>query len=175
MKNDCGNIPPVKSDSATVQALLEINIDLLRQAVRLLESMDDMQYRSAGRFGPQLRHILEFYECFLAGRPAGIVDYDARRRDELLEANREEAVRRINALIRHLSVINGDGPLQVRMEEALLPSSASRELQVLASHTTHHFALIAMIVAPLGHELEKDFGVARSTLRYRTQAALCAQ
>jgi len=65
-------------------------------------------------------------------------------------------------------------PLFVRAEEE--PEGASsgpswslstvhRELQFLGSHTTHHFALIAVLLRTLGHEPPAEFGVAPSTLR----------
>jgi hypothetical protein len=47
-----------------------------------------------------------------------------------------------------------------------MPSSISRELQVLSSHTIHHFALIAMTLRMHGVELDAEFGMAPSTLRY---------
>ena len=79
--------------------------------------------------------------------------------------------------------VREDRLLLVRMEDApagvedvLLPSSTSRELQSLMSHTTHHFALIAMMLRTRGLSVERDFGVARSTLRYQERtAAACAQ
>ncbi len=45
-------------------------------------------------------------------------------------------------------------------------SSLRRELHFLLSHTVHHYALIAMILARHGVEVEPDFGVAPSTLRH---------
>jgi len=39
-------------------------------------------------------------------------------------------------------------------------------LQVLSSHTVHHFALIAMTLRLHGVEMEPGFGMAPSTLRY---------
>ena len=52
------------------------------------------------------------------------------------------------------------------ISECFMDSSISRELQVLSSHTVHHFALIAMTLRMHGVELDSDFGMAPSTLRY---------
>lgn len=166
--------------------LVDTNIDLLRQALRLLGGISDREYSephpltAPQRVGPQMRHILEFYECFLNGAAQGTIDYDARRRDASVEHSRQAARERIGSLIERLSHIREDAALRVRMEDApegmedaFLASSVARELQVLASHTTHHFALIAMILQLHGYRVEPDFGVARSTLRYRRDA--CAQ
>jgi hypothetical protein len=65
----------------------------------------------------------------------------------------------------------------VRMEDAaavcepFMESSIDRELQVLSSHTIHHFALIAMTLRLHGVEMPPDFGMAPSTLRYQAEAA----
>ena len=45
-------------------------------------------------------------------------------------------------------------------------SSVERELQVLLSHTVHHYALIAVALRLHGHPVDEEFGVAPSTLRY---------
>jgi hypothetical protein len=50
--------------------------------------------------------------------------------------------------------------------EGFMESSISRELQVLSSHTVHHFALIAITLRVHGVEIDSDFGMAPSTLRY---------
>jgi hypothetical protein len=52
------------------------------------------------------------------------------------------------------------------VREGFMESSISRELQVLSSHTVHHFALIAITLRTHGVELDSDFGMAPSTLRY---------
>lgn len=160
-------------------ALLNANVQLLDQSLRLLPAIDDATYRY---IGPQLRHIIEFYECFLIGVREGVIDYDARRRDLALEQCRAAAEHRIRGIASSLTRVREDRLLLVRMEDApsgiedvLLPSSTSRELQSLMSHTTHHFALIAMMLRARGGEVERDFGVARSTLRHHERtAAACA-
>ena len=48
-----------------------------------------------------------------------------------------------------------------------MTSSIGRELQALSSHTIHHFALMAMTLQALGFQLDRDFGMAPSTLRYQ--------
>jgi len=161
-------------------ALLNVNVQLLDQSLRLLPALDDATCR---HIGTQLRHIIEFYECFLTGVRDGVVDYDARRRDIALEQCRAAAEHRIRGISWSLTRVREDRLLLVRMEDApagledeLLPSSTSRELQSLMSHTTHHFALIAMTLRGRGVEVERDFGVARSTLRHQERmAAACAR
>jgi len=164
-------------------ALVETNVRWLRQALRLVGSLDDTSYTTTPRglnphrAGAHLRHILEFYQCFLEGMESSHIDYDARRRDDTIEYSRDSASAAIRAIIRTLETsrdLYQERIIWVRMEDAdsnavrerFMESSISRELQVLSSHTVHHFALIAMTLRMHGVEIDPDFGMAPSTLRY---------
>jgi uncharacterized damage-inducible protein DinB len=168
--------------------LISANIGWLRQAEILLSRISDAAYTATPsglaphKAGGHLRHILEFYECFLAGLPASHIDYDARQRDLSLERSRQAAQERIHRLIRCLeteSALRTDSVVWVRIEdsagsripEPFLISSVGRELQVLSSHTIHHFALMAMALRALGVPVDPDFGMAPSTLRYMAAQA----
>src|SRR5438309_1690210 len=89
-------------------ALIAINIRWLRQALRLLEQLDDMVYSATApgfaphRAGSHLRHVLEFYQCFLEGLELLHIDYDSRRRDEAIERSRAAASTAIRSVIRAL-------------------------------------------------------------------------
>jgi hypothetical protein len=52
-------------------------------------------------------------------------------------------------------------------EDVYLISSIGRELQALSSHTIHHFALIAITLRLHGFDVDQDFGMSPSTLRYQ--------
>ena len=164
--------------------LIETNIAWLCQAKELVEQLDDATYTasprslSPHRVGGHLRHILEFYECFLDGMESSHVDYDARKRDMAIEKHRHAALARIDSIIHALRTereLLSDGIIWVRMEDAqtvditesFMISSTGRELQILSSHTIHHFALIGMTLKAMGYEVDRDFGMAPSTLRYR--------
>ena len=162
-------------------ALITTNIRWLRQALRLLERLDDSVYSSTApgfgphRVGAHLRHILEFYQCFLDGLDGSHIDYDSRRRDESIERSRHAASIAITSIIHALGAhAEQERIVWVRMEDAeasgvansFMESSISRELQVLSSHTVHHFALIAMTLRAHGVQIDPDFGMAPSTLRY---------
>jgi len=164
-------------------ALIETNVRWLRQALRLVGSLDDSAYATAPRglaphrAGAHLRHILDFYRCFLEGLEFSHIDYDARRRDNTVEHSRDAASSAIRSIIRALETspeLSHERIIWVRMEDAdgaavregFMESSISRELQVLSSHTVHHFALIAITLRMHGVELDPEFGMAPSTLRY---------
>src|SRR5262245_60681866 len=88
--------------------LIEQNIESIDRALRLLEQLDDDAYRSCPaslaphRVGGHIRHILEFYECFLEGLVFSHVDYDARRRDESVETSRTVAMERLRSVRQRL-------------------------------------------------------------------------
>jgi hypothetical protein len=162
-------------------ALIAANIRWLRQALRLLERLDDCVYSGAApgfaphRVGAHLRHVVEFYQCFLDGLEWSHIDYDSRRRDESIERCRQTASIAIRSIIHALATRSEQERIVwVRMEDAgasgvrdsFMESSVSRELQVLSSHTVHHFALIAMTLRAHGVQMDPDFGMAPSTLRH---------
>jgi hypothetical protein len=130
-----------------------------------------------------LRHVLEFYQCFVEGLESSHIDYDSRRRDEAIERSRDAACSAIRSVIRILETSRGlreERIIWVRMEDAestavrdsFMESSVSRELQVLSSHTVHHFALIAVTLRAHGIYMDPDFGMAPSTLRHLASQAV---
>ena len=164
----------------TCKELVQVNIGWLRQALALLDQMDDETFSTSPpgltphRVGSHLRHVLEFYQCFLDGLATSRIDYDARKRDESIERRRQSAttsIRSIISLLEEVSSFEEDWELAVRMENAdedvYLISSVGRELQALSSHTIHHFALIAITLRLQGFDVDQDFGMSPSTLRYQ--------
>ena len=166
-----------------VRDLADLNIELLEQAVEVLSSIDDETYvRPAELFdgqrvGGHIRHIVEFYECLFEGVRTGVVDYAARRRDRLVETNRSAAIVRLASVCSQLysesRLLNG-AELLVRPEDAAhghFGSTGGRELEAVASHTVHHFALISVLLRYFGLPVRGDFGVSKATLRYRASKA----
>jgi hypothetical protein len=164
--------------------LVDVNLAWLRQALALVERIDDEVFArtprgmAPHRVGSHLRHVLEFYECFLDGLEFGRIDYDSRKRNEAVERHRTSATAAICSITRRMesvSCMKADAVLDVRMENAeadvWLTSSMGRELQALSSHTIHHFALMAVTLRLQGVEVHPDFGMSPSTLRYQAARA----
>lgn len=163
--------------------LITPNRVLLRQGMALLECLSDRRYADPVRgwapVGAQYRHVLEHYQAFLAGIDAGCVNYDDRARDARLERFRHAALEATRSCLAALEALEGrdDRTVEVHMDSGAGPdrldwrsSSAGRELQFLCSHTVHHFALIKLLLDG-AVELDRDFGMAPSTLAYqRTDA-----
>jgi len=152
--------------------------DLLEGARELVLELDVETFAGPGpaggaSVGAHLRHCLEAFESLLAGLPRGAVDYDTRRRDARAEREPFAALERIEALRAALLeeiAPAADGPLGVRADEPDLPpeagfvaSSLARELRAVASHTVHHFAVVALQLRVAGVAVDARFGVAKST------------
>jgi hypothetical protein len=171
---------PAKNTTTAITELISANVAWLKQALSLVQQLDDVMFSSSPpglaphRVGSHLRHVLEFYQCFLDGLATSRIDYDARKRDESIERQRQSAttsIRSIILLLEEVSSFDENRALAVRMENAdedvYLSSSVGRELQALSSHTIHHFALIAITLRVHGLEVDPDFGMSPSTLRYQ--------
>lgn len=182
-----------------MKGLIQANIHYLKQAAKLVDMLEDGSYvRCEPMFynstiGGHLRHCLEHYESFIEGITHGRIDYDARHRDELVENKTKAARERIDTIVSELvalemqmdegSVSAHDRELRVKMDcgshqecgdatggsSLWQVSSIGRELQFLVSHTVHHFAMIRGISQGVGEEMDKNFGMAPSTLRYQEQ------
>lgn len=165
-------------------------IGLLERAVGLIEQIKDDVYVSTsplsprGSIGGHFRHILNFYQNFVAGIESGRINYNLRQRDALIERERRYAIKTISktiAALRSLPGLEGERPLLVSTEEngervpIWCASSVLRELDFLQSHTVHHYSLVAMLLRL--HEIDpgEDFGVAPSTLKYWKEEPACAQ
>ncbi|MFK8053175.1 MAG: DinB family protein [Woeseiaceae bacterium] len=155
-----------------------LGLDRLRLVV---ERLSDSQYAQAtppcnSGIGAHVRHVLDHYDAFFSGVDNGVIDYDRRRRDPETEVSRAKAQQRIRLIkdqLERLSNIQAVNNVRVIMDcgssdstTVEADSSLVRELQFLVSHTVHHDALIAASANTLNIDLDKQFGVAPSTLRY---------
>jgi uncharacterized damage-inducible protein DinB len=126
--------------------------------------------------GAHVRHILDRFQCFFAGLQSGTINYDARKRDQSIEANLEAASFALSSVSRRIDTLDLSEVLgrTVAVRESVyhesplaeIPSTFDRELTGLISHSTHHLAIIALIAKSLGYALDADFGKAPSTIVY---------
>lgn len=174
--------------------LVQANVACLAQARELVERLSDEAFRASapggrGGVGAHLRHVLDHYDCFLAGVVQGRIDYDRRERDPEVERSRKRALERLalaQAGLGAVGALEAAHELRVKLdsgeqsERIEICSSFARELQFLASHTVHHFALIAFVLRQQGLEPGPEFGVASSTRKYESgqsqhENAACAR
>lgn len=170
----------------TRRLLVDENVHLLRQGIELIGSLSQDIYRHNGHqhfssgVGKHFRHILDFYDRFLAGDD-NLIDYDARIRNPRVETDPSFAVDQTRSIISQLESLTArtfrsrdeDDRVTVRVETRspdgiglMTASSVNRELAQLASHTTHHYAIIRLVLSLLDVDVSEQFGVATSTLRH---------
>jgi len=162
-------------------SLIRDNCDFLQRGIDLLErhSPDTYVKSDPGTFGsgvgPHMRHVLDHYASFISGVESGTINYDDRERDTLVERSLDACIGKARELlaILHGLAIDGEAPVEVIVsantfggKDDLSESTFARELQFLASHTVHHYALIAIASRMQGIIPDKRFGIAPSTLKY---------
>lgn len=163
----------------SIQGLVDSNLHTLAAARQLLEPLSGELYTQVQRpyfessLGKHLRHILDHYLCFRRDLATGLIDYDQRLRECMLETDKDYAINIIAETEAFLETLKTaeDKPLQVIMcSDVALPcgittsSSLGRELQFLQGHSVHHYALIATILKISDVAVEENFGVAPSTI-----------
>lgn len=157
--------------------LLRFNCQLIDQALALVAAHDAVGTPDyAQRTGPHLRHVIEHYEALLLREADGVVDYDRRPRDRELERDAGLARARLSALKQQLADWSDallDEPLRVHGQggpagefDFATCSSIGRELVFLASHATHHYALLQVYCEQQGLVTDPNFGRAPSTVAH---------
>ncbi len=145
---------PASSASHSHGGLLAFNQQLIAQALALVAAHDGPgQPAYAGAAGSHLRHVIEHYDALVFAAQPGFVDYDGRARDLALEISPTLARQRLHLLrssLRQWPPALLDRPVRVRGLAGVtgehhfgVDSSLGRELAFVASHTVHHFALLA--------------------------------
>jgi hypothetical protein len=152
---------------------------LLAQMRSMIERLDDDTYalpapgRSSGGIGGHVRHCLDHIGALMQATRTGVVEYDRRRRGTDVESCRAAAIRQIGELTARLATLDTsmlDEPLLVETQidpssgaMILTRSSVCREVTFVISHTIHHNAIVAQLLAGRDVALDARFGVAPAT------------
>jgi uncharacterized damage-inducible protein DinB len=153
-------------------------VALLEQLRELLSRMPPSVYRAcpaprvSGSIGEHVRHCLDHVDALAS---AGVMDdlsYDHRQRGTRVEADPDAAVAQIEHLTREVHVLACQGLARSLQVSSVLArggaadtsrSSLGRELAFVVSHTTHHLAIIALLLDQLGWQGPDGFGLAASS------------
>lgn len=129
---------------------------------------------ASGSIGEHVRHCLDHVGALLAAGPTAIVNYDKRERGTPAESDPAAASRqivRLSAALERWASRSTDEPVQLELlvSRDTKPietwSTLGRELAFVISHTIHHQALIAVLLAVHGCDVPARFGCAPSTPR----------
>jgi hypothetical protein len=129
---------------------------------------------SDATIGQHTRHIIELYQCLLAGYALGKINYDERKRNPLYENDIMAAVEVIKEIKQNLdqpdkevNIFCGSNDESVSIE-----SNYYREVLYNLEHCIHHQALIKVALLTVKNiSIDDGFGVAPSTLQYRQECA----
>ena len=129
---------------------------------------------SNASIGQHTRHIIELYQCLIAGYITGEIKYDDRKRDLLLENDVIVAVDAIKEI--QLNLDKPDKAVKIFCETdgdaVCIESNYYREVLYNLEHCIHHQALIKVALLSVKDiQIADGFGVAPSTLQYRQQCA----
>jgi len=148
----------------------------LNELSDLISKLSDFEYCSPcydlsnATIGEHTRHIIEMFQCLENQYENGIVNYDNRRRENLIQTNTAFAQECIVAVLNQIEKPNKNLQLQqiVDEEELLIESNYYRELLYNFEHCIHHQALIKVAILQYATiAIDENFGVARSTIEYR--------
>ena len=154
------------------QNLIE-NITLLHQLTNEELTLPFPELGNA-TIGEHMRHIIELFGCLLENYEYGLINYDGRKRDLLLQTDKNEAIAIIEKYL--LEIDKPNKPLSLTHNcfspIELLQTNYFRELIYNLEHSIHHQALIKVALYRLSHiKISDSFGIAPSTLEYRKQCA----
>lgn len=150
----------------------------LNELTDLLAQLSDAEYSkpcpelSNATIGEHTRHIIEMFQCLENQYDSGIINYDQRARSLCIQTSTDFAAEKIIEIKNNLD--KSDKQLQLQQivdgEEIRIQSNYFRELLYNLEHCIHHQALIKVAILKCGNiKVNKNFGVARSTIEYRKQ------
>ncbi len=133
---------------------------------------------SGSSIGQHLRHTLEFFICLEQGCARGVINYDQRAHDKLIETDKETALHVINRIRAFVNYQTHDKSLVLEVgydltseENVPVQTNYFRELTYNIEHAVHHMAIMKIGIREVARHalIPADFGVAASTIRYRSE------
>jgi uncharacterized damage-inducible protein DinB len=162
LNNACGNILTQLADLVNQLSKQEFTkpIDSLGQST----------------LGQHLRHTLEFFICLEKGFENGLINYDKRAHDKLIESDKFIALSMISKINEFVNSQSSDKALKLeagydldKEEFVTIETNFLRELVYNIEHAVHHMAIMKIGIREIAPTitLPPDFGVAASTIRYK--------
>jgi hypothetical protein len=155
-------IQPVFKNLATALLLLT-NEEYSKPCCRL----------NGSSIGAHTRHIIELFKCLLDGYDTGIVNYDSRRRNILIETDKKIAISLLDDITDGVRCKNKAISLQFSFKKSDMQfydidTNFYREFIYNLEHTIHHMAFIRIGICEVTSiSLPEDFGVSPSTMEYK--------
>lgn len=126
--------------------------------------------------GQHLRHTLEFFICLEKGFESGVINYDKRAHDKLVETDRFIALSVLSKINEFIYEHRADKALKLeaaydldKEEFVTIETNYLRELVYNIEHAVHHMAIMKIGIRETAPyvKLAPDFGIAASTIRHQ--------
>lgn len=149
--------------------------DLIMQ-IRESDYSKPTENLSGASIGQHLRHTLEFFICIERGFERGVINYDKRAHDKLIETDKFLALSVIDTIKTFIREQQHNKPMRLEVgydptadDSVTIDTNFNRELAYNIEHAIHHMALIKIGIREVATyiSLPADFGVAASTIRYK--------
>jgi len=160
--------------------------NILKQLTDLVNQISEQDFAkpvdSLGRstIGQHLRHTLEFFICLEQGFEKGLINYDKRAHDKLIESDKFIALATLSKINDFILSQPADKALKLeagydldKEEFVTIETNFLRELVYNIEHAVHHMAIMKIGIRELAPDvkLPHDFGIAASTIRYQVATA----
>jgi hypothetical protein len=157
--------------------------NVLSQVVASLDKLHPAQYvqpckaLSGATIGKHVRHVIELFQSLEEGYAGALINYEKRKRNPVIENDKTYATDLLLAICTSINKPDKDLKLEFSYDEysdnsISIRTSYKREILYNLEHTIHHMALIKIGISEISDiELNDDYGVASSTIRYRRSTA----
>lgn len=148
------------------------------EIICLLNSLDNCSYTfchpelSNATIGEHTRHIIEMYQSLLKNYDSGIINYDKRERNLMIQTDLKFAISCINSIVQQINKPNKELFIEQGCNNNVytIGTNYERELLYNLEHSIHHQALIKVALLKNSTiKISENFGVAKSTIEYRNQ------
>lgn len=166
------------------EACLQI-FEQLSKVVNDIEQVDFVRpcaSLSNATIGQHIRHTLEFFTCFEEGYQNGVINYDKRSHDKLLESDKVLAMKALQKSVAFVKSLTDNYSLKLEVSYGqgsnicVLETNTMRELVYNIEHAVHHMAIIKIGIRETAPYiiLDSNFGIADSTVRHKETSTVTA-
>jgi uncharacterized damage-inducible protein DinB len=159
--------------------------NILQQLSSLVQQISEQDFvtpspaLSNSTIGQHLRHTIEFFICFEQGFDAGVINYDKRAHDKLIESDKILATAALHRIQQFVETSRPEKLLTLEVGYDLatdtfvtVQTNYTRELVYNIEHAVHHMAIMKIGIREVAPyvTLPSDFGIAASTIRHKETA-----
>ncbi len=160
--------------------------NILDQLANIIGQLDERDFArpsvalSNSTIGQHSRHTLEFFLCLEQGFQKGVVNYDKRSHDKLIESDKFIALNAISQVREFIKGQKEDQSLKLEVgyerdneDCIIIETNYFRELTYNIEHAVHHMAIMKIGLREIAPYVTfpPDFGIAVSTMRHNEAMA----